>query len=114
MLTVMCFYNQKLFACGCFGWNGFSHRCNREYRTGETCGLKFVNRCDSQKARCRICEKIETKERRIGAENERLSRWERDGGTLVASMERSRNLIEELKRDKKWLEKERNERKITL
>lgn len=76
--------------------------------------MKLVNRAEPQKAPCRICEKIETKKRRISAEVERLSRWERDGGTLVASMDRSRKLIGELNQDLNWLNKEREKRKKML
>lgn len=110
----MCFYNQKLFDCGCWRWNGFSHRCHKEYRTGETCGLKLVSRADRLNTHCRICEKIEIKERRISAEKERVARWEKDGGNFKASMERSRKVIAGLERDLVWLRSEREERKRTM
>lgn len=76
--------------------------------------MKLVNRAEHQKAHCRICEKIEIKNRRRRAEYERLSRWEREGGTLVASMERSRKLLLEIDRDIQWLKQEREERKRML
>lgn len=76
--------------------------------------MKLVNRTDPQKTQCRICDKIATKKRRIAAEKERLRRWEREGGTLVASIERSRKLIAELERDEAWLKNERDERRSIL
>ncbi|KAJ5525397.1 hypothetical protein N7494_012047 [Penicillium frequentans] len=76
----MCFYNQKRFSCGDWSWTSFAHRCNYEYRTGETCGMKLVNLTENEPTKCRICEKIETKFRRRSAEVDRLERWKREGG----------------------------------
>ncbi|KAL4908754.1 hypothetical protein BDW74DRAFT_173983 [Aspergillus multicolor] len=106
----MCFYNQKRFSCGDFSWTNFITQCNYEYRTGETCGMKLVYATEQEKARCRLCEKIQTKTRRRDAETERLKRWEREGGTLVASMEKSRKLIQDLSTEIKGLQEERRVR----
>lgn len=76
--------------------------------------MKLVNRADNQKAQCRICEKIQTKYRRRTVEAERLSRWEREGGTLKASMERSRALLFELDKDIKRLLEERDNKRTKL
>ncbi|PLB39618.1 uncharacterized protein BDW47DRAFT_10894 [Aspergillus candidus] len=110
----MCFYNQKRFACGDWSWTNFAHRCHYEYRTGETCGMKLVNVTDYENIQCRLCEKIETKFRRRNAEVERLNRWRREGGTLVASMDRSQKLIMELDREIGKLQIEREDKRSAL
>ncbi|PKY03046.1 hypothetical protein P168DRAFT_319593 [Aspergillus campestris IBT 28561] len=110
----MCFYNQKRFACGDWSWTNFAHRCHYEYRTGETCGMKLVNVTDYENTQCRLCEKIETKFRRRDAEVERLNRWRREGGTLVASMDRSQRLIMELDREIGKLQIEREDKRSAL
>ncbi|KAJ5226108.1 hypothetical protein N7468_007333 [Penicillium chermesinum] len=110
----MCFYNQKRFACGDFAWTNFAHRCNYEYRTGETCGIRLVNSTDVDANKCRICEKIETKYRRRSAEVERLDRWKREGSTLVASMDRSRKMIWELDQEIVQLQREREDRRNNI
>lgn len=110
----MCFYNQKRFSCGDWSWTSFAHRCNYEYRTGETCGMRLVNITEFEPTKCRLCEKIDTKYRRRSAEIERLSRWRREGGTLVASMDRSQRLIKELEIEINRLQKEREDRRRVL
>lgn len=113
-LIGMCFYNQKRYACGDWSWTNFAHRCNYEYRTGETCGMRLVNMTEFESAQCRLCEKIETKYRRRSAEMERLNRWKREGSTLVASMDRSQKLISELEKEIRQLQRERDDRRKAL
>ncbi|EKV16438.1 hypothetical protein PDIG_07790 [Penicillium digitatum PHI26] len=110
----MCFYNQKRYACGDWSWTSFAHRCNYEYRTGETCGMRLVNMTENEKINCRLCEKIETKNRRRSAEVDRLDRWRREGATLVASMDRSLKLIIDLEKEIRSLQRERDDRRSTL
>jgi hypothetical protein len=69
---------------------------------------------ENDSSKCRLCEKIETKYRRRSAEVERLERWKREGGTLVASMDRSQRLIMELDREICLLKREREDRRNTL
>ncbi|BCR92789.1 uncharacterized protein ACHE_80689S [Aspergillus chevalieri] len=110
----MCFYNQKRFVCGDFSWTSFAHQCNYEYRTGETCGMKLVNRTENVKTVCRVCEKIEIKFRRRSAEYERVQRWKREGGTLVASIEKSQDMIRLLDQEILKLQKEREDKSRAL
>ncbi|EPS33822.1 hypothetical protein PDE_08784 [Penicillium oxalicum 114-2] len=110
----MCFYNQKRFSCGDWSWTSFAHRCNYEYRTGETCGMKLVNVTENDASKCRLCEKIETKLRRRSAEIDRLERWKKEGSNLVASIDRSRKLIMELDKEILGLQREREDRRRTL
>lgn len=64
--------------------------------------------------KCRLCEKIETKYRRRSVEMERLERWRREGGTLVASMTKSQNIIKELDKEIRQLQHERESRRKAL
>lgn len=95
----MCFYNQKVYTCGDRNWGNFAHQCNYEYRTGETCGMKLVSKIESETTKCRLCEKIETKERRIQQEKERMLRWKEEGGTLTASIAKSQKLVAQLEKE---------------
>ncbi|OJI98201.1 hypothetical protein ASPVEDRAFT_25102 [Aspergillus versicolor CBS 583.65] len=110
----MCFYNQKRFTCGDWSWTSFAQRCNYEYRTGETCGMRLVNTTEIDPSKCRLCEKIETKYRRRGVEIERLNRWKREGSTLVASMDKSQKMVMDLDREIKQLQREREEKQRAL
>lgn len=92
----------------------FSHRCAYEYRTGETCGMKLVNNTYTDWSNCRLCERIATKYRRRAIEVERLDRWQREGGTLIASMERCRQIIADLDREIHDLQHERVTRQRSL
>ncbi|KAL4743925.1 uncharacterized protein BDW70DRAFT_151767 [Aspergillus foveolatus] len=108
----MCFYNQKRFACGDYCWTNFAYQCNWEYRTGETCGMRLVHATDEDNTtKCRLCEKIMTKVRRRDAELDRLNRWKREGSTLVASMDKSRKLINDLENEINELVKQRDDRR---
>ncbi|KAE8151395.1 hypothetical protein BDV25DRAFT_95098 [Aspergillus avenaceus] len=110
----MCFYNQRRFACGDWSWTSFAHRCNYEYRTGETCGMKLVNVTENESSLCRLCEKIETKFRRRSAEMDRLNRWKRDGSQLPASIAKTQHAIMELDQEIRQLQRERDDRRKAL
>ncbi|OJJ45332.1 hypothetical protein ASPZODRAFT_69902 [Penicilliopsis zonata CBS 506.65] len=110
----MCFYNQRRFTCGDWMWTNFAQRCNYEYRTGETCGMRLVNVTECEATQCRLCEKIETKCRRHKNETDRLNRWKREGGTLVASMDRTQKIIMELEKEISQLTMERDDRRRAL
>ncbi|KAJ6003529.1 hypothetical protein N7522_006221 [Penicillium canescens] len=92
----MCFYNQKRFSCGDWNWTRFAHRCDYEYRIGETCGIRLINETENCNSKCHLCKKIETKYRRRRAEEGRLGRWEREGTAMFASMDRARKAIMDL------------------
>ncbi|RAK88566.1 hypothetical protein BO79DRAFT_102707, partial [Aspergillus costaricaensis CBS 115574] len=110
----MCFYNQKKFTCGDWSWSSFAHRCNYEWRTGETCGMRLVNMTEFEPTQCRLCEKIDTKYRRRSAEMDRLNRWKLQGSTLVGHIDRSQKLIQALDREIYQLQREREDRRRSL
>lgn len=76
--------------------------------------MKLVNKTEYVKTQCRLCEKIEIKNRRRSAESERVRRWKREGGTLVASIEKSQDTIKTLDQEIMKLQKEREDRSRAL
>ncbi|KAI0395485.1 hypothetical protein F5Y17DRAFT_456885 [Xylariaceae sp. FL0594] len=71
----MCFYRQTQWLCGYWRWGSFTDQCAKEYRTGETCGLKFVSVVDRKQEDCALCEKIRKKERRAIKLQQDIDRW---------------------------------------
>ena len=60
--------------------------------------------------KCRICDKIDTKQRRRAAEKDRISRWKKEGGRFRASIEKSEDLVHQLERELMELTNERRSR----
>ena len=107
----MCFFDQHRFACGDWKWGHFRQHCNKEYRTGETCGMKLVMATLQASQKCKLCDRIDTKNRRRTAELERIHRWQREGGKFKASIDRSYDIVKVLDRELRELTNER-ERKL--
>lgn len=103
----MCFFDQILFDCGDWKWDRFREHCNREYRTGETCGMKLVLDVHQNGERCKTCQKIDTKRRRKDEQIIKLRRWQREGGKLVASIEKALQIVDDLNREIAQLEAQR-------
>lgn len=95
----MCFFDQHRFACGDWKWGYFRQHCNREYRTGETCGMKLIMQTVPVTQKCKLCDKIDTKQRRRSAELDRINRWKREGNKFRASIDRSTDMIKVLDRE---------------
>ena len=106
----MCFFDQHRFACGDWKWGHFRQHCNREYRTGETCGMKLIMQTVPVSQKCKLCDKIDTKQRRRGAEVDRISRWQREGSKFRASIDRSYDMIKVLDKEIYELGSERQRR----
>ena len=106
----MCFFDQHRFQCGDWKWGHFRQHCNREYRTGETCGMKLIMQTVPVSQKCKLCDKIETKNRRKLAEMERISRWEREPGRFSASIDRSWDIVKALEKEISELGYERQRR----
>lgn len=106
----MCFYDQHRYACGDWKWGHFRQHCNKEYRTGETCGMKFVRDTWPIAAKCKLCEKVDTKLRRRAAEIDRVERWRRDGSRFTASIDKSMDMIKTLESEIMTLQQERTRR----
>jgi hypothetical protein len=91
----MCFYEQSRFTCGDWKWGNFREHCNREYRMGETCGMKLVYQTVNQNGKCKYCDKVDTKLRKRQTEVDRIARWQREGRN-PASIEKSKDIVHQL------------------
>ena len=49
--------------------------------------------------KCKLCDKIDTKQRRRAAEIERINRWQREGSKFSASIDRSYDMVKNLDRE---------------
>lgn len=105
----MCFYDQNRMACDCYKWGHFRQHCSKEYRTGETCGMKLVMQTYQLPDKCKTCLKIDTKKRSIRKEEERIKRWRKEGNRK-ASIEKAFDTIDELSREL-WSLEDDKERK---
>jgi hypothetical protein len=84
----MCYFDQTRWACGFWRWGHFRQQCNKEYRMGETCGLKLVYETKEQGDVCKLCHDIEKKQRRYDKMYRDVARWQREGGR-PATVERT-------------------------
>lgn len=57
--------------------------------------------------KCKLCDKIDTKQRRQRAEEDRINRWRTEGGKFRASIDRSWEIIKSLDREIYELRNER-------
>lgn len=84
----MCYFDQKRWKCGYWRWASFSRQCHKEYRTGETCGLKLVMSTLDEPDRCKLCYDIDKKQRRLAKMSADINRWLREGNRS-ATIERT-------------------------
>ncbi|KAL2059776.1 hypothetical protein VTL71DRAFT_10160 [Oculimacula yallundae] len=109
----MCFYDQYTMACNCGKWGNFRQHCAKEYRTGETCGMKLVMNTYQKAEKCKLHEKISTKKRTLRKEEDNVARWRQSGGRS-ASIEKSEGTIRTIKDDIYRMECEIYEKQRTL
>jgi len=74
----MCYYDQERYICADWKWGHFKGHCNKEYRTGETCGMKLVYQTLDVARKCTRCEAVDTKLRKRQKLVERISRWQQE------------------------------------
>ena len=72
---VMCFYNQIVWTCGFWKWSAFQYQCHKEYRIGETCGLKLVCDVDYRDQPCKLCQHLAIKQRKAAKMQADIARW---------------------------------------
>ncbi|KAH7201412.1 hypothetical protein DER44DRAFT_669690 [Fusarium oxysporum] len=70
----MCFYDLVVWKCGYWRWGKFRERCHKEYRTGETCGMRLVFERRNQQTTCNLCNQITKKNNTIERTAERMAR----------------------------------------
>ncbi|KAB5572222.1 hypothetical protein GE09DRAFT_663219 [Coniochaeta sp. 2T2.1] len=92
---IMCFFEQTRWACGFWRWGAFRGQCTKEYRTGETCGLKLVDTTHYEPTICNLCKQIIKKNGRIEKLEAHIERWKREGNRR-ATIEKAESDIAEL------------------
>lgn len=85
----MCYYDNYQYACRDWKWGNFRQHCQKEYRTGETCGMKMIFQTLPLHEKCPWCEKIEKKIRRRDKAVSDYKRWAQEPGKYKASMEKA-------------------------
>ncbi|KAH7109152.1 hypothetical protein EDB81DRAFT_624095, partial [Dactylonectria macrodidyma] len=88
-------YRLTVWACGNWKWGKFRQQYNKEYRIGETCGLKLVYERQEEAKKCQVCDQMTKKENRIKMTTERMARpreWKH-----LASLERCEEEVASLK-----------------
>ena len=91
----MCYFEQTRWVCGYWKWGNFRQQCNKEYRTGETCGLKLVYHTNYRSDYCKLCEQANKKQRRVGKMVQDVERWQREGNRR-ATIEKTQRDIEDI------------------
>lgn len=91
----MCYYDQIRWNCGYWRWSYFRQHCTKEYRVGETCGLKLVYETKFEPGLCRLCCQTEKKQSRYAGLSQDLECW---GGETnrTAAIEQARLQMEEV------------------
>ncbi|KAK8919856.1 hypothetical protein VCV18_008684 [Metarhizium anisopliae] len=84
----MCYFEQTRWSCGYWRWGHFRQQCNKEYRMGETCGLKLVYETKVEREVCKLCHDMEKKQRRYDKMYRDVQRWQREGNRS-ATIERT-------------------------
>jgi hypothetical protein len=91
----MCYFEQTRWSCGYWKWGNFRQQCNKEYRTGETCGLKLVYDTKYHAGTCKLCDQIKKKDRRVTKMEQDIERWKREGNRR-ATIEKTERDIQEI------------------
>ena len=106
----MCFYEQYVYACRDWKWGNFRQHCQAEYRIGETCGMKMVYQALGLPDKCKLCLKIEAKERRRAKHIDDYNRWRREPKRYQASIEKALGDIKVLEGEINGLKSEKHDR----
>lgn len=106
----MCYYDNFKYACLDWKWGNFRQHCQKEYRTGETCGMKMIFQTIMLAEKCPSCEKIEKKLRRRAKALSDHARWAKDGSKFKASMEKALEEVAQLEREIRSLQAEKDRR----
>ncbi|KAL7941376.1 hypothetical protein V8C42DRAFT_334995 [Trichoderma barbatum] len=84
----MCYFEQTRWSCGYWRWGHFRQQCNKEYRMGETCGLKLIYETIPDPDVCKLCHDIDKKVRRVTKMTSDVERWKVEGNRS-ATIERT-------------------------
>jgi hypothetical protein len=97
-LARMCYFDQKVLACGDWKWGSMRQSCSKARYVGEGCGLKLIWTSQYTDRKCRICCQIEAKRRRICKLEDRIAHWRCEAQLWWASIERAKDDIHDLHR----------------
>lgn len=90
----MCYFDQTRWQCGFWRWGHFREQCNKEYRTGETCGLKLILSTNYEPDICKLCKDIEKKQRKYNKLEGDILRWQREGNRNATIEKAQRDMAE--------------------
>lgn len=91
----MCYYYQTRWRCGYWRWGKFRMQCNKEYRIGETCGLKLMYERHDVASKCKLCGEMERKRRRYDKMARDVERW-RNMPDRKATLEKTLEIMDEV------------------
>ncbi|RKU49068.1 hypothetical protein DL546_003440 [Coniochaeta pulveracea] len=109
----MCYFEQTRWNCGYWKWGNFRQQCNKEYRTGETCGLKLVYSTNYQQGNCKLCDQIQKKCRRITKMQTDIARWQQEGNR-TATIEKTERDIHDITAQVNEIMAQHNERQMKV
>lgn len=90
----MCYYDQVHWACGYWRWSTFREQCTREYRTGETCGLRLALGITHVNESCKVCKDMEKKQRKLAKLQSDVYRWQGEGNRNASIEKAEREMAE--------------------
>ncbi|KAI0026026.1 hypothetical protein F4780DRAFT_774229 [Xylariomycetidae sp. FL0641] len=90
----MCYFDMTKWTCGYWRWGHFRQQCNKEYRTGETCGLKLVYDTNLEMEVCKLCKDTEKKQRKYLKLQNDIIRWQREGNRSATIEKAERDMAE--------------------
>ncbi len=110
----MCYFEQTRWNCGYWKWGNFRQQCTKEYRTGETCGLKLVYDTTYNPGACKLCEQIEKKERRWSKMAQDIERWRREKNRK-ATIEKTQEDMDDIRHqiNKLWTDHQARQRDMS-
>jgi hypothetical protein len=89
----MCYFDHTLWPCGYWKWGTFRAQCNKEYRTGETCGLKLIFNTYMERDVCKMCDTMHTKQRRLAKMADDVRRWRGEGNRRATIEKTEREMM---------------------
>lgn len=111
----MCFYARRDFKCKDWRWGNMMERCPRQHRIGETCGAKLVHTeyLEQVDEKCKVCQDIDVKYRKLKKTQENIARWSSQKGTFAALLEKAENEKGELEHKIQLLMAQRESVKVS-
>lgn len=77
---------------------------------GETCGMKMIYQTLPLQDKCKLCQKIEAKQRRLAKHRDDYQRWASEPNRFRASMERALEEMKAIALEIQQLVSEKNDR----